>query len=73
MSQIIISVCDICGHQSDLSKDDTYWAARHAKVVLELKADGQNGGYKWGDVCYDCRTTLINAIEKTVKLREGKG
>lgn len=62
MATRTISICDICGSETDNSKE--YWHTQTVRVNVVCPSDGVNGGDFSGEWCHVCRIKLGNFINE---------
>lgn len=72
--KLIGTQCDCCGVKLDSQLlANLSWENQPSVFALEFPRDGINGGYWKMDVCGECRRTLYDAIDGTIKGLREKG
>lgn len=61
MATITIMKCDICGAETDNSKER--WHSTTRTITVKVPIDGVNGGDWSGDWCVNCRIKLDSFLQ----------
>lgn len=66
MASIQLYECDLCKREHRPSQ--SWWDNANGGIIT-VRRDGINGGWKWDNLCPQCRNCLCDAVAAAIKTR----